>query len=165
MLYLLDANVLMTAHDAYYPIERVPQFWKWIIDNAENGRIKIPYEILGELEAGNKESELFKWVRENKKNLLLDEDVDILLVNKVIEQGYANDLTDDEIHKLGRDPFLIAYALAARPDRCVVTLEGVQSNAKPKNRKIPLVCAMLKIPCINTFALIRELDFKIPANS
>lgn len=165
MLYLLDANVLMTAHDAYYPIARVPQFWEWIIDNAKHHRIKIPREILEELEAGNKESELFKWVKTNKKNLLLDENVDILLVNKVVEQGYANDLTDDEIHKLGRDPFLIAYALAARPDRCVVTLEAVQNRAKPKNRKIPLVCALLKIPCINTFALIRELDFKIPANS
>ena len=159
MLYLLDANVLMRAHDAYYPIARVPQFWDWIIDNAKHNRIKIPYEILGELEAGNKESELFKWVKKNKKNLLLDENVDILLINKVIEQGYAKDLTDDEIHKLGRDPFLIAYALA-RPDRCVVTLEAVQNSAKPKNRKIPLVCAMLKISCINTFALIRELDFR-----
>ena len=165
MLYLLDANVLMTAQDAYYPIERVPQFWEWIIDNAKHNRIKIPYEILRELEAGKKEGELFKWIKTNKKNLLLDEDVDILLVNKVIEQGYAKDLTDDEIHTLGRDPFLIAYALAARPDRCVVTLEAVQNRAKPKNRKIPLVCAMLKIPCINTFALIHRLDFKIPANS
>ena len=161
MLYLLDANVLMTAHDAYYPIERVPQFWDWIIDNAKHHRIKIPYEILGELEAGNKESELFKWVKKNKKNLLLDEQVDHqLLINEVMEQGYEIEKpTIIDLRKIGRDPFLIAYALA-RPDRCVVTLEAVQNSAKPKNRKIPLVCAMLKIPCINTFALIRELDFR-----
>lgn len=166
MLYLLDANVLMTAHDAYYPIERVPQFWEWIIDNAKHHRIKIPYEILGELEAGNKASELFKWVKTNKKNLLLDEQIDQLLIDEVMEQGYEIERsTIIDISRISRDPFLIAYALASRPDRCVVTLEAVQNRAKPKNRKIPLVCAMLKIPCINTFALIRELDFKIPANS
>ena len=160
MLYLLDANVLMTAHDTYYPIERVPQFWEWIIDNAENGRIKIPYEILEELEAGKKEGELFKWVKMNKKNLLLDEDVDILLVNKVIEQGYAKDLTNDEIHTLGRDPFLIAYALAASPNRCVVTLEASKPSAKRANRRIPDVCKQLNIRCIDTFEMLHALDFR-----
>ena len=160
MLYLLDANVLMTAHNTYYPIARVPQFWEWIIDNAKHNHIKIPYEILKELEAGNKESELFKWVKKNKKNLLLDEDVDILFVNKVIEQGYAKDLTDDETHKLGMDPFLIAYALAARPDRCVVTLEASKPSAKRANRRIPDVCNQLNIRCIDTFAMLRALDFR-----
>lgn len=159
MLYLLDANVLMTAHDAYYPIERVPQFWEWIIDNAKHNHIKIPYEILGELEAGRKEGELFKWVKTNKKNLLLDEDVDILLVNKVVEQGYAKDLTDDEIHKLGRDPFLIAYALAS-PNRCVVTLEASKPSAKRANRRIPDVCKQLNIRCIDTFEMLHALDFR-----
>ena len=159
MLYLLDANVLIAAHNNYYPIARVPQFWEWIIDNAENGRIKIPYEILGELEAGKKEDELFKWVKKNKKTLLLDENVDILLVNKVIEQGYAKDLTDDETHKLGRDPFLIAYAMASL-DRCAVTLEASKPSAKRANRRIPDVCDQLNIRCIDTFALLRELDFR-----
>ena len=27
MLYLLDANVLITAHNLYYPIDAVPEFW------------------------------------------------------------------------------------------------------------------------------------------
>lgn len=160
MLYLLDANVLMRAHDAYYPIARVPQFWDWIIDNAKHNRIKIPYEILRELEAGKKEGELFKWIKTNRKNLLLDEDVNILLVNKVIEQGYAKDLTDDEIHTLGGDPSLIAYALAARSDRCVVTLEASKPSAKRANRRIPNVCKQLNIRCIDTFEMLRELDFR-----
>ena len=159
MLYLLDANVLMTAHAAYYPIDRVPQFWEWIIDNAKHHRIKIPYEILGELEAGKKEGELFKWIKTNKKTLLLDEDVDILFVHKVVEQGYAKDLTDDETHKLGRDPFLIAYAMA-ESDRCVVTLETSSPRKQRANRKIPDVCKQLNIQCIDTFAMLRELDFR-----
>lgn len=30
MLYLLDANELITAHNLYYPIDVVPEFWEWL---------------------------------------------------------------------------------------------------------------------------------------
>jgi Domain of unknown function (DUF4411) len=30
MLYLLDANVLITARNRYYPIDTVPEFWSWL---------------------------------------------------------------------------------------------------------------------------------------
>lgn len=161
MLYLLDASVLIDAKNKYYPIERVPQFWEWIINNAEHNRIKIPYEILRELEAGKKEGELFKWVKTNKKNLLLDEQVDHqLLINEVMEQGYEIEKpTIIDLRKIGRDPFLIAYALAS-PDRCVVTLEASKPSAKRANRRIPDVCEQLNIRCIDTFAMLRELDFR-----
>jgi hypothetical protein len=43
-------------------------------------------------------------------------------VNHVIEKGYAPDLNDVEIVKVGKDPFLIAAAFAG-PDRVVVTRE------------------------------------------
>ena len=31
-LYLLDANVLIRAHEDYYPVDRIPPFWTWLID-------------------------------------------------------------------------------------------------------------------------------------
>ena len=30
MLYLLDANVLITANNLYYPIDSVPEYWEWL---------------------------------------------------------------------------------------------------------------------------------------
>jgi Domain of unknown function (DUF4411) len=30
MLYLPDASVLITAHNLYYPIDRVPEYWEWL---------------------------------------------------------------------------------------------------------------------------------------
>ena len=30
VLFLIDANVLIRAHEDYYPIDRVPQFWRWL---------------------------------------------------------------------------------------------------------------------------------------
>ena len=32
-------------------------------------------------------------------------------VTRVLEYGYASDLTDEELIRIGRDPFLVAYAL------------------------------------------------------
>ena len=40
MLYLLDANVLIGAHNYYYPIDRIPQFWKWLIGEGDAGARK-----------------------------------------------------------------------------------------------------------------------------
>ena len=52
MLYLFDANVLITASNMYYPLDAVPEFWEWIDHHAINGRIKLPVEILDEVLAG-----------------------------------------------------------------------------------------------------------------
>lgn len=72
MLYLLDANILINAHDNYYPTDRIPQFWEWLIDEAQLGRIKMPFEMLAEVKAGQDrkdvdldEDELIRWLRRN----------------------------------------------------------------------------------------------------
>jgi hypothetical protein len=45
VLYLLDANVMIRAHEDYYPIDRIPQFWTWLASLGETGTAKVPYEI------------------------------------------------------------------------------------------------------------------------
>lgn len=49
LVYLLDANVLIRAHEDYYPIERIPQFWDWLASVAADGHVKIPFEIHEEI--------------------------------------------------------------------------------------------------------------------
>lgn len=73
------------------------------------------------------------------------EDVDIALVRRVTEEGYAVDLTDIEIEEIGRDPFLTAYALADPENRVIVTTERTKPRAQRKNRKVPDVCAQIGI--------------------
>ena len=160
MLYLLDANVLIDADRDYYPIDRVPEFWDWLLDNANTGRLKVPLETYEEVVAGT--GILPDWLRGNKLSMVMDEDVDPLIVNLVISEGYASDLTDVEIEKLGRDPFLIAYALADIENRCVVTTEVSRPSRMRANRHIPDVCDSfeIKIPHCSTFQLIRALDFR-----
>lgn len=90
---------------------------------------------------------------------MLGEEVAVELVGRVTEQGYANDLTDVEIEKIERDPFLVAYALVDRHNRSVVTTEHSSPKKQRANRKLPDVCIDFNVGCINTFALIQELDF------
>lgn len=164
MLYLLDANVLITAHNLYYAVDRVPEFWDWLAHKGAAADLKVPIEIFEEIKDGGTDDAkdlLFGWVKEeaNKAAVLLQEEVDPALVVQVINDGYAPDLTDDEVEQIGRDPFLIAYALASPADRCVVTTEASKPTKRRQNRRIPDVCAALGLSCCDTFAMVRALGF------
>jgi hypothetical protein len=92
--------------------------------------LKIPLENYEEVKDGSTDEEqdlLFAWVKREDvtEAILLDEAVEPNLVADVINNGYATDLTDDETLQIGRDPFLIAYALASPANRCVVHDGGI----------------------------------------
>jgi hypothetical protein len=164
VLYLLDANVLITAHSLYYPVERVPEFWEWLTHQGTLGFVKMPIETFEEVKDGSNDEErdlLFAWIQEagNKTAILFEEAVDPRLVNRVIREGYADGLTDDELEQLGRDPFLVAHALASPADRCVVTTEVSRPRLQRQNRKVPDVCRTLGVACCDTFNMCRELGF------
>lgn len=78
------------------------------------------------------------------------------LVAAVTTKGYAADLDEAELEMVGRDPFLIAHAVA---DRCVVSFDVSAPSKKRANRKVPDVCADFGIKCITLFSLIETLDF------
>lgn len=163
-LFLLDANVLIDAHRDYYPIDAVPEFWDWLLHHAANGAIKVPFETLDEILEGQdsprgREDLLVVWIKEHRRLLELDEEVNPATVQEVQRTGYAPDLTDIEIETIARDPFLIAYALGDA-GRCVVTNEVRAPTRSRKNRKIPDVCIALSVNCCNIFAMNRTLGFR-----
>ena len=160
MLYLLDANVLIDAGRYYYPIERVPEFWSWLVHIGESSAVKIPIEIYEEIKDGT--DDLGIWLKDGATEtaLLLLQDSDPLLVARVIDEGYANDLTDDEVETIGRDPFLAAYALMDPGEIIVVSTEVSKPTKQRANRHLPDVCRHFQIECINTFEFVRRLDFR-----
>jgi hypothetical protein len=163
VLFLLDANVLITANSTYYPLDQVPEFWGWVHHQAESNRLKIPREIMEEIKAGRKDDDpLLDWIciPEIESALLLDELVDVALVQHVVSTGYAADLSDDEVEKIGRAPFLIAYALADPAERTVVTTEVSRPSAQRVNRKVLDVCQNLGAINCGPFALNRALGFR-----
>jgi hypothetical protein len=165
MLYLLDANVLITAHAYYYPVDAVPEFWSWLAHHAAMGSLKMPLENFEEVKDGGTDEEkdlLFGWISVEgiRDNLVLDAQSDPKMVSDVINRGYAPDLTDEEILTMGRDPFLIAHALASPKDRCVVTTEVSKPSRVRHNRHIPDVCKSLGVQCCDTFRMTKASGFK-----
>jgi hypothetical protein len=140
-------------------MERVPEFWEWLEYHGEKGQVKVPVEVLEEVKDG--EDSVARWVRTSRvrDQLILGEEVDRDIVTAVVTAGYAADLTDDEILKVGRDPFLVAYGFVGHPERCIVTTEVSRPSRQRANRHIPDVCRDLGVPCCNTFELTRALDF------
>ena len=171
MLYLLDSNVLITANATYYESGRIPQFWEWIAQEAMRNIVKLPVEILREITPSREDRAFRDWIDANASNLSLAEEQVEQNVIHVLERGYGFEptaLADRITIENANDALLIAYAMVAKDQRSVVTLEAAQSIGDPlpdpRNRKIPLVCDLLDIHWINTFDLIRRLDFKIPRN-
>jgi hypothetical protein len=158
-LYLLDANVVIRAHEDYYPVDRIPQFWVWLLQQAESGIIKMPRPNFDEITPPP--GPLADWLKHSgaRDALILNEPTSG--VNHVIDNGYAPDLNDVEVLKIGKDPFLIAAALAG-PDRVVVTREVSKPSMTRANQKIPDVCAKFGITSINDFKLYGILRFSIP---
>lgn len=158
MLFLLDANVLIDANRDYYPIEDIPEFWDWILFNAENDKVKIPIEILEELINGN--DLLAKWCKKNKKILTLDESAEPEKVSQCVEIAYSTNPNDIDVEKLGRDPFLLSYAIEDANSRTIVTTEISKPSKKGVNRKLPDACESLNIQCVHSFQFFKVLQFK-----
>ena len=159
MVYLVDANVLIRAHEDYYLIDRVPQFWSWLEQEALAGYIKIPFEIYNEIAIST--GPLRDWICAPgiQKALVLDEEVEAELVDRVLAEGYGDNLTDSDLEKIGRDPFLIAYALAVE-GRVIVTKETPRPRAQRANRRIPDVCDTLSVDWMTDLNLYRVLKFR-----
>lgn len=162
-MYLIDANVLMEAHATFYPVDRIPQFWDWLVEQGNAGKIKIPYEIHQEFDGGN--GLHVEWINSSdvKAALLLDEDADPGLVVRAINDGYqGQDSRFDDIQhtKYGKDPFLIAYALAAT-ERTVVTRELTKRSQRLGNTKLPDACDDCGVNWITDFELYRRLNFNL----
>lgn len=167
MLYLLDANVLIRAHADYYAIDRVPQFWDWLLHHAHNGRVKVPLEIFDEVAGGGAPREgdlLLPFLRrsENKRALVLQEEPRSELVTEVLGRAYGGPLpTEADLETMGQDPFLIAYALVDPAERRVVTCEGSRPSRVGPRRHVPDACSDIGLASLNPFEFFRELDFSV----
>jgi hypothetical protein len=159
LLCLLDANVLIRAHEDYYGLEQVPQFWEWLLEKASAGSVKMPFEIHDEIATAN--GPLPAWIRQEpvKTALILQEEVQPDLLNQVMNQYGSPPFIDSDLEKIGRDPMLVAYALVST-DRVVVTKEVSAPSKIGANRKIPDVCNSLGVTVMKDFDFFRALGFK-----
>ena len=162
-MYLIDANVLITAKNLYYPLDRIPQFWEWLIEMGEADQVKIPREIHDEI--SERDNPLGDWARESitKDALLLNEDPDPSVIQRVLQNGYQGDhpdFTDSELDKIGRDAFIVSYGLVDT-SRIVVTKEVSSPKKRMGNRKIPDACNSCGVNWCSDWDMYRDLDFNL----
>ena len=161
MLYLLDANVLIDANRDYYPQDRVPEFWVWLLRQCRAGTVKIPPEIYKEVALQTRNPDkLVEWAKRHKSDVVLDEVARRDLVDEVVRKGYVPNPTSSDLAKMKHDPALISYALRAPDPRTIVTTERSKPAAQGANRKVPDVCDALGIRCIGTYKFIQKADFR-----
>ncbi len=157
-VYVVDADVLIRANADFYAIDRVPQFWAWLLGQAQLGAVKMTQQNFGEV-AGSLDI-LGRWMNrlEVKTALILPETIDRKKFQHVLDYGYGTNLNEVELQEIGRDPFLIA-AVLWNGDRAVVTREVSSPRKQRANRKIPDVCLSLRVEVITDYELYRRLDF------
>lgn len=157
MIYLLDANALITTDMTYYPPANFPVFWEWLEHQAQAGTVKVPSEIFVEITNGH--GLLVEWLSDRKGCFKLQEQADVGALREVTDTGYGLNLTDEEHQTIGKDPFLVAYGLADLGNRTVVTFETSAQSKTRARRKLPDVCAQFNVPCCSIFDMIKALKF------
>ena len=164
MLYLMDANALITAKNQYYPILRFPNYWDWLVHAGTTDKLKVPLEIYREfsasVKADGKKDELAAWAsqKQTRQSLIYAGPSD-KYISEVLVKGYGHDLSEDDLLEIGKDPYLISSALNDPQNSTVVTCETSASKRTGRNRRIPDACKDLGVRCIDPHKMICELDF------
>lgn len=150
--YSIDTSALIHAWLRAYPPSRFPNLWAKIDELIDNGRLFASIEVYHELQ--KKDDEVAAWAKDRKEALFrdLDESTEAALIE--VMEKYPR-LVDTRKGRSGGDPFVIAVAKAS--GGCAVVTEEKYGSVKAP--KIPDVCALENIECINLLDLIKAEDW------
>lgn len=156
-LYLLDTNVFLEAATVYYRMDRVPGFWSWLEEEASDGRLRSVSMVQEEVEFPD---EVVEWLAEREEEGFFIDISEIKiqeayrdLAGSIVSQNFG----PQHVAKFlgGADLWIVAAAQVY--DATVVTQEDLVDGSS-KKIKIPNVCQVHSIPCMDTFGLIEALD-------
>jgi hypothetical protein len=155
--FLLDANVLITAHRLYYAFDIAPGFWRVLIEQAEKGHIISIDRVRDELIASK--DALSNWVRSAFGPWFMSTDDEEVfqsyeeIINWSMEQDQFLDYAKAEFASVA-DSWLIAYAKAYG---CTVVTNETYNKEIRRKIQIPNVCEAFGIEYMNTFEMLRKL--------
>lgn len=161
--YILDSNVFIEAHRRYYSFDIAPSFWRFLIDKAKANKIISVDRVYTELTRGK--DKLAEWIEKEFNFAFIETKNNSEILIKYAElMNWTNSQTQylqsakDEFAQVeNADPWIIATAMVN--NLIIVTHEVLDSTIK-KKIPIPNVCKDFNIDSINTFKLLRELNFK-----
>jgi predicted nucleic acid-binding protein len=151
--YLVDADVLIQAHNAHYQFSFHPGFWDWLIQANQAGTVHSVEAVYQELSGA--QDQLSNWATQHRAELFVAPDQQVTNELTAVAQwaqsqpNYTQGAIADFL--AAADAVLIAHARAH--DLTVVTHE--RSAPDSQNRiKIPDACMGLGVPCIDPFTML-----------
>ena len=158
-LYVLDANVFITARRTYYAFDICPGFWGALLAQHDQDNVLSIDRIEGELrDFGDEVSDWIENVVPSSFFVSSEEPDTIASYNQIIdwvnEQSQIYDAAKAEFAD-DPDSWLLAYAHAK--DCVVVTQETALRPNAQATIPIPNVCHAFGIECVNTFDMLRAL--------
>ena len=153
MRYLLDANVLISAHRSHYGFDFCPGFWDWLLAAHALGQVysvaRVEAELLG---SGDR---LTEWVKALPRGFFVAESSEDANAFRAVatwaqQQSYQANAINEFLQSA--DSALVAQA-QARGDT-VVTHE-VRSQSL-RMIKIPDACVGATVPYLTPYAMLRR---------
>ncbi len=166
MDFCLDANVFVQAHRLYYAFDIAPSFWEALAQWGQAQIICSPQAVYDELVGNN--DPLSRWCKSDGSALFLKPDEQTYshfqTIANLAQARYQPHLVQPFLG--GADPWVIAHAAAH--SLTVVTMESLRQETPDRNTgkiggrkiQIPNVCQQVGVPVINTFDLLRRLNFR-----
>lgn len=156
--FLLDANVLIAAHRAYYAFDLCPGFWGSIIAGHGADRIFSTRRVQAELQAGN--DLLATWVTDElPATFFLDDSATEIAAEYAPMMTWVSsrNFLPAAIAKFATDADGWLVATSKQAGFCLVTHETRQDGARARV-PMPNVCDEFGVNYCNTFEMLRELS-------
>lgn len=151
-MYLLDANVFITAKNLHYGFDIAPGFWDWLDQGHAKGLLRSTEQVRHELMAGS--DELSGWAKD-RESFFYPADASMITSMQRLalwaRSGRFSSTAADEFLRVA-DFQLVAHAHAH--NFTVVTHERPNPLAK-KRILIPDACQELGVPWMDPYSMLR----------
>ncbi len=167
-VFMIDTNSLITPYQMYYPFDLVPNFWRCMTANIEDGNIVLLDKVYNELLKG--QDDLTDWLLsiepitkiEHKQPGIISKYSEIL--SHLQTSGFYTPKALAEWSDIRiADPWLIACASVR--EYSIVTFEKPNGNlnktSPSSHPKIPDVCNVFGVKHGNLFDMMRSLNFTL----
>lgn len=157
--YLLDANIFIQAHRAYYPFDVVPHLWSKFVELSQRGLIFSIDKVKKEICNSNFDI-LASWcLNELNADFFKDSSSCVDAYADIsnwlyLSQQYTPTAKSSFLATDLADPWLIAYA--KKFDFVLVSEEKSEPHRMNKV-KIPDVCNHFRVECVTMIQMFREL--------
>lgn len=156
----------MQAHRLRYPLSNFPGVWDFLDKLHSNNKLFSIDKVKDEIDDGDEKDELKKWANNPKlnkffiiSNIAKLQDNLITINEELLSQKYEESSVIEYLKST--DCYLIANSMT---DSKYTVITEEASNNSLKDIKIPDVCELVDIECMNFLSLIRKEKAKFILN-